>query len=62
MQLLRENVEKSSLSKCIKVFNGLNIRCMIKVVKLVSYNQHFVLLRLSALYSELYTCIKLCIF
>ena len=44
MQLLRENVEKSSLSKCIKVFNGLNIRCMIKVVKLVSYDQHFVLL------------------
>ena len=55
-----ENFEKSFSQNVLKT-DGLNLQCLIKVVKLIIYNQNFVPWG-SALAPWLYTCIELCNF
>ena len=61
IHLCGENVEKSFSQNVLKTNDG-NLQCMIKIVKLISYNQYFALLGLPTLAPRLYTCIKLCNF
>ena len=55
MHLYRENVEKSFSQNVLKT-NGRNLQFMIKVVKLLRYNQNFVPWVLSALAPVIYRC------
>ena len=54
-----ENVEKSFSQNVFRT-NDCNLQCMIKVVKVFSYNQNFVTWGLSALAPGIYESTKLC--